>query len=304
LDGNLVAAAIKTAVAQQVKAWDLRYGVRPLLAVVRVGEDPASEIYVKGKIRTSGELGLASEHHHLPTDTPEEKVLGLVDELNRREEVDGILVQLPLPKQISEAKVIEAIDPAKDVDGFHPINAGRLATGRPVLAPCTPAGIMDLLEYYDVPVRGARAVVVGRSNIVGRPMALLLLQADATVTVCHSRTTDLVEVTREADILVAAIGRAGYIRAEHIKPGATVIDVGMNQVTDASTARFLFGPEAEKRMAVIEKRGYTLVGDVHPFEAGTIAGALTPVPGGVGPLTIARLMKNTVTAARLRRGWE
>lgn len=304
LDGQVVAAKIKASAADQVSQWELRYGLRPLLAVVRVGDDPASEIYVRGKIRTTAEVGLASEHHALPAETTESHLLAVIDQLNSRDEVDGILVQLPLPKHIDETKVIDAIDPAKDVDGFHPINAGRLALGRPVLAPCTPAGIIDLLDHYEIPISGAHAVVVGRSNIVGKPMAQLLLQRDATVTICHSRTRDLVSVTREADILVAAIGRAGFIRGEHIKPGATVIDVGMNQVTDPAEAGEYFGADADKRIVAIEKRGYTLIGDVHPAQAAAIAGAFTPVPGGVGPLTIARLMMNTVTAARVRRGLE
>jgi methylenetetrahydrofolate dehydrogenase (NADP+)/methenyltetrahydrofolate cyclohydrolase len=267
-----------------------------------MGDDPASEIYVRGKIRTSAEVGIASEHHALPADTDESSLLELIGVLNDRDEVDGILVQLPLPRHINETKVIDSIDPAKDVDGFHPINAGRLALGRPVLAPCTPAGIIDLLDHYEIPISGAHAVVVGRSNIVGKPMAQLLLQRDATVTICHSRTRDLAGITRQADILVAAIGRPGFIRGEHIKPGATVIDVGMNQVTDRTEALDYFGADAEKRISAIEKRGYTLIGDVHPAEAAAVAGGITPVPGGVGPLTIARLMMNTVTAARVRRG--
>lgn len=301
LDGNAVAAKIKESVAERVTEFELRFGIRPLLVVVRVGDDPASEVYVNGKVRVSAELGLGSEHHHLPADTAELELLRVIVELNERDDVDGILVQLPLPKHIDEAKVIEAIDPAKDVDGFHPVNVGRLSMGNQVLAPCTPAGIIEMLQHYDIPMRGARAVVVGRSNIVGRPMAQLLLQQDATVTICHSRTRNLSEVTREADILVAAIGRTGFIRGEHIKPGATVVDVGMNKVDDADTARSLFGGEAEKRIGIIEKRGYTLVGDVNPAEAMAVAGAFTPVPGGVGPLTIAMLMKNSVAAARTRR---
>ena len=302
LDGNAVAAKIKELVAEQVADLELRFGLRPLLAVVRVGDDPASEVYVNGKVRVSAELGLGSEHHHLPADTAEAELLRVIDDLNQRDDVDGILVQLPLPGHIDEGKVINAIDPAKDVDGFHPVNVGRLSMGKQVLAPCTPAGIIEMLRHYDVTMRGARAVVVGRSNIVGRPMAQLLLQQDATVIICHSRTKDLPEVTREADILVAAIGRTGFIRGEHIKPGAIVVDVGMNKVEDPETARFLFGNEAEKRIAVIEKRGYTLVGDVNPAEAWAVAGAFTPVPGGVGPLTIAMLMRNTVAAAKARRG--
>jgi len=206
-----------------------------------------------------------------------------------------------LPGGIEERAIIEAIDPAKDVDGFHPVNVGNLGLGRPALAPCTPAGIIELLVDNDIEIRGARACVVGRSQIVGRPMAQLLLQRDATVTICHSRTRDLSAVTREADLLVVAIGRTGMIRGEHIKPGATVIDVGMNHVTDADHVRELFGRDAEKRLDVLSKRGYTLVGDVHPAEAGEVAGRLTPVPGGVGLLTVAMLMKNTLRAAKLRR---
>lgn len=302
LDGALVAESIKNGVRDTVAEWELRWGIRPLLVVVRVGDDPASEVYVNGKVRVSAELGLGSEHHHLPADTTEAELLRIIGELNLREDVDGILVQLPLPPQVREAKIIDAIDPAKDVDGFHPINVGRLSMGNQVLAPCTPAGIIEMLRHYEIPLRGARAVVVGRSNIVGRPMAQLLLQEDATVTICHSRTKNLAEVTREADILVAAIGRTGLIRGEHIRPGATVVDVGMNKVEDAETARSLFGAEADKRLQTIEKRGYTLVGDVNPAEAWAVAGAFTPVPGGVGPLTIAMLMKNTVAAAKARRG--
>jgi methylenetetrahydrofolate dehydrogenase (NADP+) / methenyltetrahydrofolate cyclohydrolase len=211
------------------------------------------------------------------------------------------LTQLPLPAAIDEKVIIDAIDPAKDVDGFHPVNVGRLAQGRPVFVPCTPAGVIELLEDSGVEIHGANACVVGRSQIVGRPMAQLLLQRDATVTICHSRTRDLAAVTRSADLLVVAIGRAGFIRGEHIKPGATVIDVGMNKVSDPSLVRSLFGGEAEKRLDVLEKRGFTLVGDVHPAEAAEVAGRRTPVPGGVGLLTVAMLMKNTLTAAKRRR---
>jgi methylenetetrahydrofolate dehydrogenase (NADP+)/methenyltetrahydrofolate cyclohydrolase len=229
-------------------------------------------------------------------------LLALVESLNARADVDGILVQLPLPDICDERRVIEAIDPAKDVDGFHPINIGRLSLGQETLAPCTPVGIIELLERNAIPISGANACVVGRSQIVGRPIAQLLLQRDATVTICHSRTRNLASITSQADILVAAIGRAGFIRGEYIKPGATVIDVGMNEVTDEEEARELFGDEVEKRLAVIAKRGYTLVGDVHPAEADRIAGKRTPVPGGVGLLTVAELMKNTLKAARWRRG--
>ncbi|HEX6650080.1 MAG TPA: bifunctional 5,10-methylenetetrahydrofolate dehydrogenase/5,10-methenyltetrahydrofolate cyclohydrolase, partial [Pyrinomonadaceae bacterium] len=245
--------------------------------------------------------GIRSEHHALPASTTTSELLDLIASLNAREDVDGILTQLPLPAAIDETAIIDAIDPSKDVDGFHPVNVGKLAMGRPVFVPCTPAGIIELLNDSRVEIRGANACVVGRSQIVGRPMAQLLLQRDATVTICHSRTRDLAAVTRSADLLVVAIGRAGFIRGEHIKPGATVIDVGMNQVSDESEVRALFGSEAEKRLEVLAKRGYTLVGDVHPAEAAEVAGMLTPVPGGVGLLTVAMLMKNTLKAATLRR---
>ena len=303
LDGVRVADEIKSEVATEIIAWRGKYGVSPCLAVVRVGEDAASAVYVRNKVRTSQELGLHSEHHALPLATTTEELLAVVAQLNGRPEVDGILVQLPLPPQIDEQRVLEAVDPQKDVDGFHPVNAGRLALGQPTLAPCTPAGIIELLRRYEIPLRGARACVVGRSNIVGRPMAQLLLQHDATVTIAHSRTRDLPAVTREADILVVAIGRAGFLRAAHVKPGAVVIDVGMNQVADAAQAREFFGDDAEKRLKAIAKRGATLIGDVHPAEVSRVAGALTPVPGGVGPLTVAMLMRNTLEAAKRRRGW-
>ena len=302
LDGARVAEEIKREVAETVARIVQEHNVRPTLAVVQVGDDPASSVYVGSKVRTSRELGLESEHHALPQETTTSDLLELVSRLNARADVDGILVQLPLPNEVEEARVIESIDPAKDVDGFHPMNIGRLTLGQQVLAPCTPAGIIELLERYDVPIRGANACVVGRSQIVGRPVAQLLLQRDATVTICHSRTRDLASVTRQADILVAAIGRTGFIRGEHIKPGATVIDVGINRVTDAQEARALFGDEAEKRLEVIARRGYTIAGDVHPAEAVRVAGRLTPVPGGVGLLTVAMLMRNTVEAARRRRG--
>ncbi|HYX41294.1 MAG TPA: bifunctional 5,10-methylenetetrahydrofolate dehydrogenase/5,10-methenyltetrahydrofolate cyclohydrolase, partial [Pyrinomonadaceae bacterium] len=224
-----------------------------------------------------------------------------VAELNTRAEIDGILVQLPLPAQIDQSRVLDAVAPRKDVDGFHPLNIGLLASGRPRFVPCTPAGIYELLVREGIEIAGARACIVGRSQIVGRPMAQLLVNADATVTICHSRTRDLAAVTREADILIAAIGRAGLIRAAHVKPGATVIDVGMNKITDEAQARELFGLHADERIEVIRRRGYTLCGDVHPAEVEAVAGRLTPVPGGVGPLTVALLMRNTLTAAEARR---
>ncbi|MBD0371201.1 MAG: bifunctional 5,10-methylenetetrahydrofolate dehydrogenase/5,10-methenyltetrahydrofolate cyclohydrolase [Pyrinomonadaceae bacterium] len=302
LDGARVAEEIKREVAGEVARMKSEHGVRPCLVVVQVGDDPASTVYVGSKVRTSEELGLLSERHALPADTTTEELLALVHQLNEREDVDGILVQLPLPKGIEEQRVIEAIDPAKDVDGFHPVNVGRLALGQAVLAPCTPAGIIELLERAGVIIAGAHAVVVGRSQIVGRPVAQLLLQRDATVTICHSKTRDLPGITRQADILIAAIGRPGFIRGEHIKPGATVIDVGINRISDEKAARELFGDEAERRLEIIARRGSTIVGDVHPAEADRVAGLRTPVPGGVGLLTVAMLMRNTVEAARRRRG--
>src|ERR1043165_7845351 len=301
LEGSQLAARIKQDVQSAIERMVQEHDVRPGLAAVRVGDDPASAVYVRNKIRACEEVGIRSEHHALPESTTTAELLELVSSLNARDDVDGILTQLPLPRAINETVIIEAIDPAKDVDGFHPVNAGNLAMGRPVFVPCTPAGIMELLGDRGVEISGVNACVVGRSQIVGRPMAQLLLQRDATVTICHSRTRDLAAVTRTADLLVVAIGRAGFIRGEHIKPGATVIDVGMNRVSDAEEVRELFGNEAEKRLEVLAKRGATLVGDVHPAEAAEVAGKLTPVPGGVGLLTVAMLMKNTLKAANLRR---
>jgi len=301
LEGGPLAAKIKHDVKTQIEQMVETRGIRPCLAAVRVGDDPASAVYVGNKIKACEEVGIRSEHHALPASTTTEELLNLIASLNSRDDVDGILTQLPLPSGVEESAIIEAIDPAKDVDGFHPVNAGKLALGRPVFVPCTPAGIMELLDDSGIEIRGARACVVGRSQIVGRPMAQLLLQRDATVTICHSRTRDLASVTREADLLVVAIGRTGMIRGEHIKPGATVVDVGMNKVSDPDVVRALFGHDAEKRLAVLSKRGYTLVGDVHPAEAAEVAGRLTPVPGGVGLLTVAMLMKNTLRAALRRR---
>jgi methylenetetrahydrofolate dehydrogenase (NADP+)/methenyltetrahydrofolate cyclohydrolase len=301
LEGSQLAARIKQDVQAAIERMVQEQDVRPGLAAVRVGEDPASAVYVRNKIRACEEVGIYSEHHALSESTSTAELLALIASLNARDDIDGILTQLPLPSQIDETAIIEAIDPRKDVDGFHPVNVGRLALGRPVFVPCTPAGIIELLEDYGVEIRGTNACVVGRSQIVGRPMAQLLLQRDATVTICHSRTRDLAAVTRTADLLVVAIGRAGFIGRDHIKPGATVIDVGMNRVSDADEVRALFGSEADKRLDVVAKRGATLVGDVHPAEAAEVAGKLTPVPGGVGLLTVAMLMKNTLKAATLRR---
>jgi len=298
LDGNKIASEIRAEVASEVKTMTAA-GMRPGLAVVLVGHNPASEVYVRGKVKSSGEVGLYSEQHTPPETVSADELLELIADLNRRDEIDGILVQLPLPPQVDAKKILMAVDPAKDVDGFHPMNVGFLSTQRPGLVPCTPAGIMEILKRSKIPIAGQEAVVVGRSDIVGKPAAMLLLNADATVTVCHSKSRDLPGVCRRADILVAAIGRAGMITREFVKPGATVIDVGMNQVTDRAEFERLFVGNA-KREETFRTRGSTLVGDVHPNVA-EVAGAITPVPGGVGPLTIAMLMANTVRAAKLRR---
>lgn len=302
LGGREIADAIKAEVSAEINAMEEANGWRPGLAAVRVGEDPASAVYVGNKIRTSEELGLVSEHHHLPVETSHADLLALVKELNARDDVDGILVQLPLPDQIDDKEILEAIDPAKDVDGFHPVNVGRLAQGQKALVPCTPAGVIEILRRSNIDIAGQHAVIVGRSNIIGKPMAMLLLRENATVTICHSRTKNLPEITRQADILVAAIGRPGFVRGEHIKEGATVIDVGINNVSDIDLAAQLFnGDDLQKRLAAIEKRGFTLVGDVNPKEAIAKAANFTPVPGGVGLLTVAMLMRNTVDAAKARR---
>ena len=299
LDGNKIAAEIRAEVSAEAKAL-AEAGMRPGLAVVLVGHNPASEIYVRGKVKSSEEVGIYSEKHTPPETATTADLLALVDDLNRRDEIDGILVQLPLPSQVDSKKVLMAVDPAKDVDGFHPMNIGFLSTQRPGLVPCTPGGIMEMLRRSNIAVAGQDAVIVGRSDIVGKPMAMLLLNANATVTVCHSKTRDLPGVCRRADVLVAAIGRAGMITRDFVRPGATVIDVGMNKITDRTDFERYFKGN-EKREQAFAKNGSTLVGDVHP-EVAEIAGAITPVPGGVGPLTIAMLMSNTVRAAKLRRG--
>jgi methylenetetrahydrofolate dehydrogenase (NADP+)/methenyltetrahydrofolate cyclohydrolase len=299
LDGNQIAADIRAEVAAEVKNLTAA-GHRPGLAVVLVGNNPASEIYVRGKVKSCEEVGIYSEKHTPPETVTTDELLALVHDLNSRNEIDGILVQLPLPPQVDSKKVLMAVDPAKDVDGFHPVNVGFLSTQRPGLVPCTPAGIMEILKRSGVAVSGQEAVVVGRSDIVGKPVAMLLINGNATVTVCHSKTRDLPGVCRRADVLVAAIGRAGMVTRDFVKPGATVIDVGMNKVTDPAEFERLFKGNA-KREETFRTKGSTLVGDVHP-EVAEIAGALTPVPGGVGPLTIAMLMVNTVRAMKLRRG--
>lgn len=299
LDGTKIAAQIRAEVAAEVRSLSAA-GVRPGLAVILAGNNPASEIYVRGKVKACEEVGVYSEKHTPPDSATTEELLALVHDLNRRDEIDGILVQLPLPAQVDAKKILIAVDPAKDVDGFHPMNVGFLSTQRPGLVPCTPEGIIEILKRSNIAIQGADAVVVGRSDIVGKPTAMLLTNGNATVTICHSKTKDLPGVCRRADILVAAMGRSGMITRDYIKPGAAVIDVGMNKITDrAEFEKFFHGNE--KREAAFAKNGSTLIGDVHP-NAAEVAGSLTPVPGGVGPLTIAMLMVNTVKAAKMRRG--
>ncbi len=299
LKGSAVAAAIRVDVAADVAAL-IRAGIHPRLDVVLVGEDPASKVYVGSKGKTCAELGMVSKTHILPAETPQAQLEGLIEELNTDDAVDGLLVQLPLPGDLDAHRVLELVDPAKDVDGFHTSNVGLLQQGRPRLVPCTPAGVMEMLRRENIDVMGTRAVVVGRSDIVGKPMAMLLLHAHATVTLCHSRTRDLAAVTREADILIAAVGVLGLIGADHVRDGTVVIDVGMHRVTDRATVERLY-PGNTKKMAAFEKRGAVLSGDVDFAAVAPRAGRITPVPGGVGPLTIAMLMANTVRAARLRR---
>jgi methylenetetrahydrofolate dehydrogenase (NADP+)/methenyltetrahydrofolate cyclohydrolase len=299
LDGVEIAGAIKREVAEEVKKL-AGQGIVPGLAAVLVGHVPASEIYVRSKVQTCAELGLYSELIEPPDTITTEEMLDLVAALNSRDEIDGILIQLPLPHQADTKALLDAVDPGKDVDGFHPVNAGRIQAGRPALAPCTPAGIIEILKRSHIPIAGRHAVVVGRSDIVGKPAAMLLLHENATVTICHSKTRNLAAITREADILVAAIGRPGFITPEMVKPGATLIDVGINRITSVEDLERFFSGDI-KRGATFAKRGSTLVGDIHP-KAFELAGAYTPVPGGVGPLTIAMLMANTTRAAKMRRG--
>ena len=299
LDGAAIAAAIKSEVAEEVMGL-ARQGVRPGLAAVLVGHVPASEIYVASKVKTCGELGLYSDLITPPDTVTTEEMLDLVRALNDRDDIDGILIQLPLPKQVDAKFLLDSVSPDKDVDGFHPVNAGKLQAGRPALAPCTPAGVIEILKRSNLPISGQHAVVVGRSDIVGKPVSMLLLHENATVTICHSKTRNLAAITQEADILVAAIGRPGFITPEMVKPGATIIDVGINRITIREEFDSFFSGDA-KRESTFSKRGSTIVGDVHP-KAFELAGAYTPVPGGVGPLTIAMLMANTVRAAKMRRG--
>ncbi len=302
LDGATIAAAIKADVRKEVEVL-AAVGIRPGLAAVLVGHVAASEIYVRSKVQTCGELGLASDLITPPETVTTEEMLALVAELNARDDVDGILIQLPLPPQVNAKQLLEAVAPEKDVDGFHPVNVGRLQTGQPALAPCTPAGVIELLRRSEIPMAGQNAVVLGRSDIVGKPAAILLLAENATVTICHSKTRNLPAHCREADILVAALGRPGFVTAEMVKPGATVVDVGINRITEREEFERLFSnaPNFSHREEMFLLKGSTLIGDVHP-EAYAVTGAYTPVPGGVGPLTIAMLMANTVRAAKLRRG--
>ncbi len=299
LDGNRVRDQIKAECLPRVERLLAHAGRAPGLAVVLVGNNPASQVYVRGKTKTAGELGIYNETITPSADISTDELCRLIRSLNHRPEIDGILVQLPLPKQIDEHKVLLEIAPEKDADGFHPYNAGLLATGQPGLRPCTPAGVIEMLRRYEISIAGCNAVVVGRSNIVGKPMAILLLQENATVTICHSRTRDLPAVCRTAEILISAIGLPAMITAEYIEPGAVVVDVGMNTVTNRAEAERIFTPA---RLEVFDKRGSLLVGDVHPASMERMASAYTPVPGGVGPLTIAMLMRNTIEAAERRTG--
>jgi methylenetetrahydrofolate dehydrogenase (NADP+)/methenyltetrahydrofolate cyclohydrolase len=281
---------------------ELRRRARPPgLAVILAGNNPASQIYVRNKVKACQELGILSETHTPPEEVSTGELVALVETLNRREEIDGILVQMPLPAQVDASRVLLAVSPEKDVDGFHPLNMGYLLTGRPGPRACTPAGIMELLRRYEIPIKGRRAVVLGRSDIVGKPMAVLLMHEHATVTICHSRTVNLADEARRADILVAAMGRPALVTGEFIQPGAVVIDVGINRITDRAEAVRLFGPDSE-RVQAFDRTGSVLVGDVHPRDVEEKASAYTPVPGGVGPLTIAMLMVNTVEAAERRLG--
>ena len=301
LDGQAIAAAIRESVLPDLQTFTSRAGRPPGLGIVLVGEDPGSEIYVRNKTRAGTESGLWVDLQRLPATATLDQVLALVARLNASSVHDGILVQSPLPAAMGKGaaqRVFDAIDPAKDVDGFHPANVGRLVQGRALLEPCTPSGIIERLDRSGIAIAGSHAVVVGRSDIVGKPMAMLLLRRDATVTVCHSKTRNLPGVAATADILVAAIGRPGFVTAEFVKPGATVIDVGTSSVSDAALARTLFEP-GSPRLAALDRRGSIVVGDVHPSVIER-AGALTPVPGGVGPLTVAMLLKNTVIAAQAR----
>ncbi|MBI4165807.1 MAG: bifunctional 5,10-methylenetetrahydrofolate dehydrogenase/5,10-methenyltetrahydrofolate cyclohydrolase [Acidobacteria bacterium] len=300
LDGNKIRDEILSELRTEIDALK-KAGIVPGLAAVLVGENPASQIYVRSKVKTCESLGLFSEKITPAATSTTEEMLALVDQLNKRDDIDGILVQLPLPPQVDSKKVLEAVSPAKDVDGFHPVNIGYLVSGRPGLVPCTPAGVMEIIKRSGTPLKGARAVVVGRSDIVGKPTAMLMMHEHATITICHSRTRDLPGVAREGDILVAAIGKAAMVTGDFIKPGAVVIDVGQNVLKTAEEVKKIYHDPTEA-LKKLEAKGQVLIGDCQPEDAMEKAGAFTPVPGGVGPLTITMLMVNTVKAARERRG--
>lgn len=300
LDGNKIAAEIKAEVAEELRQFTSAGMHPPGLAAVLVGDHPASEIYVRNKIRACEQLGIFSEKITPPPDVTNEELFRIIDELNERDDIDGILVQIPLPKQVDARAVLQRIRPQKDVDGFHALNIGLLWTHGSGLLPCTPEGVMEILKRSQIPISGQYAVVVGRGEMVGRPTAMMLTNADATTTLCHSKTRNVAKFCRDADIVVAAVGKPAMIRKDWVKPGATVIDVGINKVTDRAAFESYFKGNAQ-REEQFAKRGSTLVGDVHP-EVAEVAGAITPVPGGVGPLTIAMLMVNTVKAAKMRRG--
>lgn len=301
LDGQALALKMQQEIKPQVSTFAREHGRPPGLAIVLVGNNPASEVYIRHKLKAGQDVGFRADLERLPATASIDDVLALVQRLNAAEQYDGILVQAPLPAALGKdaaARVFDTIAPEKDVDGFTPANVGRMVQGRPTLVACTPSGIMELLVREGIAIAGRRACVIGRSDIVGKPVALLLLHRDATVTVCHSRTPDLAAVAREADILVAAVGRPGLVTPEFVKPGAAVIDVGVNTVSDASVVARLF-PAGHPRLERFTQRGSLLVGDVHPTVA-EVAGALTPVPGGVGPLTVTMLMVNTLRAAQAR----
>ena len=301
LDGQALARTMQEEIRPEVAAFTAEHGRAPGLGIVLVGDNPASEVYVRNKLKAGADVGFRADLERLPASASLADTIALVERLNRSDAHDGILVQSPLPKAMgagAEQRVFDAIAPEKDVDGLTPVNAGLLVQKRAILVACTPSGIIELLDREQIPIAGRHAVVIGRSDIVGKPMALLLLHRDATVTVCHSRTPDLPDVCRRAEILIAAVGKAGLVTKDFVKPGATVVDVGMNKVTDPAVAQSLFA-DGHPRLALFRSKGSVLVGDVHP-EVAEAAGALTPVPGGVGPLTITMLMRNTLRAARAR----
>jgi len=287
--------AVQTEILSNLKPRIAKLSRPPGLAVILAGNDPASEIYVRTKIKACADLGIFSAKISPPETATTEELVAMVEELNARPDIDGILVQMPLPKHVDARRVLEAVAADKDADGFHPVNVGYLVSGRPAPRSCTPAGIIEMLKFYQIPLAGQHAVVLGRSDIVGKPMALMLLHQNATVTICHSRTVNLPAMCRQADILVAAIGRPAFVTADYIKPGATVVDVGINRITDVAEGLRLGRTEEAVR------KGKAVVGDVHPLDMARIAGAYTPVPGGVGPLTIAMLMSNTVELAELHQ---